>query len=347
MSSPFRRPAALGRAVTLLAAAAVLALAGRASAQAAKPEDVSFPTADGVELKGTYYPSSKGKNGPVAILLHKYGSDRTKGDWDKLAKKLQASDKGFAVLTFDFRGHGASTSVNADFWQKPYNVASYIKGASPKKMAISYKDFSPNYFPYLVNDIAAARRYIDQRNDAQDCNAANIFIIGAQESAALGFLWMAHEWQRVASPGAQARKGGQDIAGAIWLTAQVKGPHNHTMPYTSMTNRSPDLRDKTPMSFFYGDQDRNGANDANHFFTTVLKANQTVGGVKPSLDFKVAVKGTSLTGIELYKSPKTDELITENIDKVMGQRGGGAVWANRKVDEMRFEPVPLGYFGIQ
>jgi hypothetical protein len=347
MSSPFRRPALFGRVVPALSAAAVLLLAGRGPAQAPKPEDATFNTADGVELKGTFYPSAKGKSAPVALLLHKFGSDHTKGDWDKLAKKLQSSDKNFAVLAFDFRGHGASTSVNGDFWKQQYNLQ-YIKGANAKKTAINYKDFNANYFPYLVNDLAAARHYIDQRNDAMECNAGNIFVIGAQESAALGMLWLAHEWQRQSAPGAQARKGGQDIAGVIWLSGLSKGPHGHALPYPSMMQRSPDLRDKTPMCFFYGETDNLGRGEATYFFNNVLKANVPgPNGQKPSLDFKVGVKGTSLAGIDLLKSPKADELINENIDKVMGQRGGGAVWANRKVDEMRFEPVPLGYFGIQ
>jgi hypothetical protein len=349
MSSPFRRPAPRGRAALLIAAAVALGWAGPAQAQ--KPDDVSIITADGVELRGSYYPSAKGKNAPVAILLHKFGSDHTKGDWDKLATKLQSSERGFAVLTFDFRGHGGSTTVSTDFWKQPYNMAQINKSSTlSKKTVISYKDFKTTYFPYLVNDIAAARHYIDQRNDASDCNSANIFLIGAQESAALGVLWLAHEWQRQAAPaalGGKVPKGGEDIAGAIWLSASSKGPKNHTLPYTSILARSPEVRDKVPMCFFYGEGDTTGASDANYLFTTVLKAGQAVGGVKVESDYKVAIKGTNLAGIDLLKTPKAEELLNENIEKVMGKRGAGAVWTERKVNQMRFDPVLLSWFGIQ
>ena len=47
-----------------------------------------------------------------------------------------------------------------------------------------------------VNDIAAARRYLEVRNDAGDCNLSNLILVGAKEGAALGSLWIAEEWQR-------------------------------------------------------------------------------------------------------------------------------------------------------
>lgn len=96
---------------TLLAAlAALTALLGpaSASAQPEKPKAVEFVTADGVELHGTFYPSSKAKARTV-LMLHDFGEHSRKADWVRLAKSLQA--KGYAVLTFDFRGHGESTKV--------------------------------------------------------------------------------------------------------------------------------------------------------------------------------------------------------------------------------------------
>src|SRR5262249_21373057 len=70
-------------------------------------EKAKFFTADHVELMGRFYPSFKGKKAPSVICLHKIGSDSSKDGWDKLAESLQK--KGYAVLVFDFRGHGDST----------------------------------------------------------------------------------------------------------------------------------------------------------------------------------------------------------------------------------------------
>src|SRR5438270_501707 len=68
---------------------------------------VPINTKDKVNLVGTYYPGMDpennrvGKDSPCVILLHKYNSDRSKGDWDRLARELQK--KGFCVIAFDFR----------------------------------------------------------------------------------------------------------------------------------------------------------------------------------------------------------------------------------------------------
>src|SRR6516165_7794699 len=80
---------------------------------AAEPERVRFETVDYVTIQGTYYPSDKGKRAPCAILLHPIGENSQMEGWDDLAKTLQK--KGIAVLTFDFRGHGDSTSVEQNF----------------------------------------------------------------------------------------------------------------------------------------------------------------------------------------------------------------------------------------
>ncbi len=58
-------------------------------------------TADGLQLDARLYPADTGR---LVILLHMYPADQT--SWSESARALQAS--GVAVLTFDFRGYGAS-----------------------------------------------------------------------------------------------------------------------------------------------------------------------------------------------------------------------------------------------
>src|SRR5262249_50434133 len=73
---------------------------------AADKERVKFDTWDQVEIHGTFYPGSKGNKSPCALLLHPIGANSQMQGWDELASSLQK--EGFAVLTFDFRGHGDS-----------------------------------------------------------------------------------------------------------------------------------------------------------------------------------------------------------------------------------------------
>src|SRR5262245_51643950 len=89
-----------------------LLLVGETSAQNAKSEPVTFDTADGVKIKGTYWAPTKGKKMPTVLLIHNFdmakGGDSHQDGWDSLGDALQA--KGYAVLSFDFRGFGQSTA---------------------------------------------------------------------------------------------------------------------------------------------------------------------------------------------------------------------------------------------
>lgn len=69
-----------------------------------EPQIVEFPSVDGTQLTGTYYPPAN-PDATVVVLMHMLNSDRTA--WDEFANRLY-QDGTYAVLTFDFRGHGDS-----------------------------------------------------------------------------------------------------------------------------------------------------------------------------------------------------------------------------------------------
>src|SRR5262245_48207025 len=222
-----------------------------------KGEKVRFTTVDGVELHGRFYAGKP--RGQTIMMLHALNSDSRKKSWINLAETLQK--EGYSVLTFDFRGHGQSTEVEAsDFWKYPPN-ASMVKGA-PKKTVIEYKDMSPSYFPVLVNDIAAAKAFLDNRNDGGACNTASTILIGAESGAALGALWLQSEWIRhrmepavmVGFPPVIANQAeGQDVIGAVWLSPTGK-LGSRTVALGKLMEYAG--KDKAvPMVFMYGDGD--------------------------------------------------------------------------------------------
>jgi hypothetical protein len=308
-------------------------------------EEVQFDSADKVELHGTFYPSSKPK-APCVIFLHSYKGNRQQKGWDDLAQVLS---RDFAVLSFDFRGHGDSTNVEMSFWAGNNNM---IKGANRKPGKITYKDFPQAYLPMLANDVAGAKRYLDRQNDAGACNSSNLIIIGAEEGAAIGALWIASEWQRyrmvknmfgglVRDPSGKVE--GEDIASAIWLSiprtlngvdvgSWLKGPGNK-------------VRDKVPMAFFYGDKDTKAATAANALVAEMKKAG------KDKLEFTRvrAKKDTNLSGVALLgkKSLATeDEIATYLIDNVMPKRGAKA-WVQREPEKgAPLVLIPLFQFGF-
>src|SRR5262249_1756263 len=143
-----------------------------------KYTDVKFDTVDQVELRGRFYPSPKGTDAPVVLMLHELGGNISKKNWFELAEALQAKD--FAVFLFDFRGHGRSLDIKEDFWRNPFNRTG-VKGWDVRKPreTIGFKDFHKEYNLNLVNDIAAAKAYLDSLNDQGKVNSANVVLIGA------------------------------------------------------------------------------------------------------------------------------------------------------------------------
>src|SRR5262249_1350054 len=162
------------------------------------------------------------------------------------------------VLSFDFRGHGDSTNVGPGFWQAARANTSHIKGAAANKQKISYKEFAPAYIPMLVNDIAAAKRYLDVQNNAKVSNSSNVILIGAEDGAALGLLWAASEWHRerlgkdaFGRPVVHKNPPefeGEDLACAVWLSATPttsKGGFHVNQCLLGPANKK--LREKVPM----------------------------------------------------------------------------------------------------
>jgi hypothetical protein len=318
---------------------ALLLVPAAATAQKGGVE-VQFDSIDKVELHGTFYSGGKAK-APCVLLLHKYGGNRQQKGWDELAEALS---KEFSVLSFDFRGHGDSTTVNQSFWVG--SNATMIKNAAKKPNKISYKDFSANYLPMLANDVAAAKRYLDQQNDAGACNSSNLVIIGAEEGAAIGALWISTEWQRqrliknpigtwVRDP--QGKVEGEDIASAIWLSMPQR--LNNVDVGVWLKGPSNKVRDKVPMVFFYGAQDTKAQSAATKLLNELKQASS-----REKLTDLTALrsKPTKLAGVDLLgkKDFKTeDDILVYLTEKALPKRGIKA-WVQRDADRPLVQ-VPL------
>ncbi|MBY0525969.1 MAG: alpha/beta hydrolase [Gemmataceae bacterium] len=216
-------------------------------------EEIVFSTPDGVQLAGTWYPSKKHADAPCVLLLHDVGSSQA--SWERLALALQERD--FAVLTFDFRGHGESTAVNEAFWRDPINVKLARGNPAKPKDRIAHKDFDPRYLPVLINDIAAARMAIDRKNDEGECNSRKLVIMGAQQGATLGTLWLYTEWHRFEINPRTGQKvtsaDGRRIVGACWLSLNPKLGGRAVPAADWLVPLS--LEKKVPMTFLYGTED--------------------------------------------------------------------------------------------
>jgi len=368
-------PLGLALAITLAAEPSV-ALAQKPD----PPEAVTIETADGVKLHGLLHKTAKGAAAPVVLLLYPPGVDNkmSKGDWEGLANRL--TTEGYHVFRFDWRGHGKSTDISnpVDFWTNPYTGPAnnkYIAGANkkPLKNTLFVKEIKPQYFPVYVNDLTAVRMYLDQINDKPGVlNTSSIYVIGAEETAALGALWLTAEWNRwaicpdvlltggkpfrvITQPayppvGDGVPEAGKDIAGAIWLSPSrpTYAPSMSQRLIQTWVQKTLPLRDNNPMLFLYGADDKPGLEHAKYFFDEVLVANgdKNLGIKKLDQTFIRTVPGTKLRGVNLLgESSKlgTEDTIVKYLAQLQKERASKTV-KERKYNAPYF--VNLGNFGI-
>jgi hypothetical protein len=249
--------------------------------------------------------------------------------WDRLAEALK--DKGYSVLLFDYRGHGDSKSVSPDFWKFADNRQLPGWNKNPPKDSIDLKDFPKSYYPMFLNDIAAARLFLDRKNDAGECNTSNLVVIGAEDGANLGMAWEYSEWSRyqinaLGKPAPTSE--GADAACAIWLSFKPKlgtGQPNGIGEWFKHVGRDK----KVPMYFLYGDGDESGKQVAEYYVEQIKSNNK---GHKDT-GAKAVDQAGKVTGNELLqKDLKTQGLIVKYIDKVMEDRGPQSEWSKRDVE---------------
>ena len=99
----------MGRRVVVVCCIALLALLGAGRASAFTQQEVTIPTFDGVDLRGTLYvPTTGSPPYPAVVLFHGIGGKRQ--DLDLVAQRFAQS---FVVLSFDARGHGQSGGLTS------------------------------------------------------------------------------------------------------------------------------------------------------------------------------------------------------------------------------------------
>jgi hypothetical protein len=323
----------------------VFAGSGRLSAaDDIESKRVHFTTYDEVELGGTFYRSmpaaGKKDKDAVVLLLHDFrhakGGGSKEDGWNQLAGELQK--EGYSVLSFDFRGFGNSRSVSPAFWRQPHNQNG-IRGVSRSKppTSIDQKTFYPTYYINLVNDIAAARAYLNSLNDAGEVNASNIILIGAGQGATLGALWLASECRRQRDPRSDRLLEGQlpnwgplskfddpegnDIAAAVWLT--ISPSLETRLVGASLRSALVDAAKtaKIPTYFLYGKSDEPAARLATAHLNAILTENgkkiDQKGVKEKAIPDSGELSGSKLLG----KGRKTTGYIIDYLNRVLEDRG--------------------------
>jgi dienelactone hydrolase len=337
LGNPARWFALVGFGLALLLFAPPL-VARAAAPKEEKGKRVTFRSVDGVELSGTFYARPAPKEKACVILLHdftkKNGGDSHADDMDKLAEDLQAD--GYDVLSFDFRGHGDSKNVTDVFWTFPHNRLVAPQGFNPKSppSSIDQKSFPASYYPHLVDDVSAAKLYLDRKKEV---NSANVVVVGCGQGAGIGMAWMFSQYRLHRQKGVKPNRApdfddpeGKDIVSGIWLTptSQVEGIG---VPYKEYLDEL-ELTHKVPMLFIYGDQDDAAKTRTLAWLQGVMPKYELLGDGKgdkhPEKKLKLtrdwAIKETKLASSKLLSADlPTNKTIKQYIDTCVDERPGG------------------------
>ncbi len=297
---------------------AFLATVPAARAQKAEPEKVKITTVDGVDLQGHFYAGRR--DAPVVMMLHAIGEHSRNPGWVHLAEELQK--KGLAVLTFDFRGHGSSTTIDPlEFGKYKQNKA--VKVASNATF-IEHKDFAKSYYTVLCNDIAAARSFLDRKHDKGICNTRSLIVIGADSGATLGAIWLNAEWCRFryrppgvgVLPKIDSKSEGEDIIAAVWLSiSPTLGARSISL---AKLLEMPARGKAVPMIFMHSDGDSKGKNTAKSLQDYLVPKTKDK---RYNYTAAVQIKGSKLTGSDLLqKSLGTAGEIAKYLDGVIEEK---------------------------
>jgi hypothetical protein len=219
---------------------------------------IRIVTSDGVTLRGNFLAGDK--KSPCVLFLHDLGELQHEKHWRKFAETLHK--EGFAVLQFHFRGHGRSTEVDSDLFWSPMHSSNRTLVKGERKEEIEFAKFNSGYHQYLINDIAAAKSYLDRKNDAGECNSSNLIVLANGKSGALAAAWINAEmnrYQRLPPPflGAPAQLAeqpeGANLLGAVFINLSSQIGKRKIALSSALVGAS--RRYKTPMLFFCGADD--------------------------------------------------------------------------------------------
>lgn len=176
-----------------------------------KARDVTLTTPSRVSLAATYWPSPKGKESAVIVMLHEEGGNRKK--WAAIAGGLQKAD--YAVLSVDLRKHGESAEASDD---------TDAKSKSSKGINLRPAD----YQAMCVDDMEAVKKFLMEKHHKAELNVRKTGIVAIGAISGVAINAAALDWQRKpypdGPPSARTPKG-QDVQTLVLISPEsnVKG----------------------------------------------------------------------------------------------------------------------------
>jgi pimeloyl-ACP methyl ester carboxylesterase len=244
-------------------------------------------TKDGVRLGITYYASDKGQEAVPVVLLHDHKESRVV--FNPLATALQnppdPDSPSLAVITFDFRGHGESTTAMGPGGQiRKFDAARLRTG---------------DYRAMVQFDMEAVRKFLVDKNDAGELNLNKLCLVGVGMGANVAVYWAAKDWS---APPLAVGKQGQDVKGLVLVSPRW----NYRGLKLLEPMKYPAIRSSISTLIAFGDEDGKTARDAKNIYKILARYHP-----EPPRDQREEKKDlffiglpTSLQGTKLLTTPQ-------------------------------------------
>jgi hypothetical protein len=217
-----------------------------------RDKSVGFGTSDGLALNGYFFQGvGIDKQRPDAVMMFPAPGGKVTDAWISLAQDL--SKKNFSVLLFDWRGAGKNAPETAGsriiedkekFWADPYNKQILYssrnqiedKGLDYQRIVVRTQG-TYRYRDFMLNDLVAARYFLDKQNDNGKCNTNRVWIVTEKDGGPLALSFIASEFLRnsmyetknnVFDAGRQFKASGKDYVGLTTLSYTTGGSNGGT-----------------------------------------------------------------------------------------------------------------------
>jgi alpha-beta hydrolase superfamily lysophospholipase len=195
-------------------------------------QPLDLVTADGVQIRAYYFPSTVGKEAIPVIVVHEFESQA--GVYAGLVRKL--SDLGCAVIVPDLRGHGAS---------RPQATTEKSKVDLSKMTKV-------DVLATITGDLEAVKKFLVLENNAERLNLNALAMVGIGEGAVIAGQWAMRDLN---FPSTGTIKQGQDVKAMVLVSPRrshkgvsledaLNDPLLATLPFLIVFgNESPHLGD--------------------------------------------------------------------------------------------------------
>jgi pimeloyl-ACP methyl ester carboxylesterase len=201
---------------------------------------VTLETSDGVYLAATYWKAKTRRpeaGNPQKATLKENGvvvipnlRTHTQREWYPLAEQMH--EAGLAVVTFDFRGFGQSTTLGPNA-RKGKNTGTQIRSADVTKSAATIQG--------MLFDLDAVKQFLLKENNVGNLNVRQFGLVAAGDLATVVcFNWLL---AREFSPNPDWATNGGDIA-ALCLVSPARRYNNFQAP-----SRFAEINEKLPILF--------------------------------------------------------------------------------------------------